>query len=359
MRWAVEVGQRGPMTTDANPSPRTPAIEPATQLSSRPPKVTSRIVALDVLRGFALTGIIFVNVEPVTHFGEALDPVAVTLSDPSGWLQLFVQQRFFPLFSLLFGISFSLLVASAARRGANPRVVLARRLLVLLPLGVAHQVFQPGEALAPYAVVGLLVLLPSTWMPRWLVTGGGVVAFLVALLGFGGGIALIPGLFLLGSALVRYGVVDRMEGSARVPLVLFGLFTVAAVPAFIAQLGDLKGSDFTTSSAVAGAAMAGAYATALLLALQTPLRRLLVASFAPLGRMALTNYIGATVVMVIVRSLLQLQDSTSWTTVLSLAAGIIVVEASVSTWWLRRYRYGPLEWLWRWATWGQRPDFSR
>lgn len=65
-------------------------------------------------------------------------------------LQLFVQQRFFSLFSLL--------VASAERRGANPRVVLARRLLVLLPLGVAHQLFQTGEALTPCAVVGLFVL---------------------------------------------------------------------------------------------------------------------------------------------------------------------------------------------------------
>lgn len=75
--------------------------------------------------------------------------------------------------------------------------------------------------------------------------------------------------------------------------------------------------------------------------------------------MALTNYIGATVVMVVARYPLNLQDSTSWTTILGLAAGIIVVQALVSTWWLARCRYGPLEWLWRWATWGSRPRFAR
>lgn len=96
-----------------------------------------------------MTGIAFVNVAPVTHFGTNRDPVATNLADASGWLQLFVQQRFFPLFSLLFGISFSLLIASAKRRGVGPRLVLARRLLVLLPMGVLHQMFHPGEALTP------------------------------------------------------------------------------------------------------------------------------------------------------------------------------------------------------------------
>ena len=347
------------MTTTPPPTASPPTASPTTPRPPAPAPTDAparRIVALDVLRGFALTGIIFVNVEPVTRFPSGL----ATLADPSGWLQLFVQQRFFPLFSLLFGISFSLLLASAQRRGARPRVVLARRLLVLAPLGVLHQLVHPGEALAFYAAFGLLVLLPSTWLPRAVVAVGAVVAVATSLAVFGGGVTLIPGVFLLGSTLVRYGMVARLEDSARVPLLLLVVLTAAAVPAVAWQLREgIESSGFTTSSGVAGFVMAGAYASAVLVALRTPARGALVAVFAPLGRMALTNYVGATVLMLLAALALDLSHSTSWAQVLGLAAGIIVVQAVVSRWWLARYRYGPLEWAWRWATWGTRPAMVR
>ena len=242
----------------------------------------SRILALDVLRGFALTGIIFVNVEPVTGFPYQLP----TLVDPSGWLQLFVQQRFFPLFSLLFGISFSLIFESAERRGARARVVLLRRLLVLLPVGVLHQLVYPGEALTPYAITGLAVLLPSTWLPRWLVAVGAAIAVPAALYLTGGGLFLIPGAFLLGSVLVRYGVVARLDSAARVPVLLFVASTMSAVPLLWWQVAHLASSDFDTVSGVAGAVLTVSYVTGVLLLLRTSARRVLIAAFVPLGRMA-------------------------------------------------------------------------
>ncbi len=320
-----------------------------------PRSAPTRIVALDVLRGVALTGIIFVNIEPVTGFRTGL----ATLANPSGWLQLFVSQRFFPLFSLLFGIGFSLIFESAQRRDARPRIVLLRRLLVLLPVGVLHQFFHPGEALTPYAVAGLLVLLPSTWLPRWLVAAGAASAIAAALYLAGGGLPLIPGAFLLGSALVRYGIAARLDGSIRVPALLFVASALAAVPAVRWQLDDFENSGFDTASGVAGTVMAVAYATGVLLLLKTPVRRVLVAVFAPLGRMALTNYLSATVVMIAAGYLLGLGSGTSWTPVLVLAAVIMLAQSAASSWWLHRYRYGPLEWLWRWATWAKRPTLAR
>jgi len=319
------------------------------------PAARHRIAALDVLRGFALCGILFVNAGPVTEFQYEVDHGPATLDDASGWLQLLVQQRFFPIFSLLFGMGFSLFLASAAQRTARPRVLLARRLLVLLPLGVLHQLFHPGEALTLYAVVGLLVLLPSSWLPRWAVALGAAVLVPASLVVTGGGMFLVPGAFLLGSALVRCGVADRLDGAWRAPLVLLALFAAASVPALAWQLQDLPGSGFTTSSAVAGVLLAGAYVTGLLVALATPLRAALEAAFAPLGRMALTNYVGATAVIVVAGRLLDLPHETSWTPVLALCAGILLVQWALSTLWLRSFRQGPLEHLWRWATWGRRP----
>lgn len=315
-----------------------------------------RIPALDILRGFALCGILFVNIGPVGHFQPM---VPLTLDDASGWLQLGVQQRFFPIFSLLFGMGFSLFLASAARRTSRPRLVLLRRLLVLLPVGVLHQLFHPGEALTFYAVFGLIVLLPSSWLPRWMVAVGGSLLFGATVFLFGGGWVLIPSLFLIGSALVRYGVADRMGTSARGPAVLFALFAAVAVPALVLHTRDLAGSNFSTSSAVAGLALAGTYVTAILVLLRTPLRGALDALFAPLGRMALTNYIAATPVMILAGHVLDWPNGTSWTPVLLVAAAILAVQWVLSTLWLRHFRQGPLEWLWRWATWLERPPMRR
>ncbi|WP_203417647.1 DUF418 domain-containing protein [Kineococcus radiotolerans] len=293
------------------------------------------------------------NVGPLTHFASAAGPQPLTLHDAGGWLQLLVQQRFFPLFSLLFGIGFSLLFQSAARRGARPRVVLARRLLVLLPLGAVHQWLQPGEALLPYAVVGLLVLLPSSWLPTRLLA---VLAALAvpAALATGGGLVLIPALFLVGSALVRCGAIARLESSPRAVAVLLALSAAVAVPTVLAQASDLAASGFSIVSALAGLALAGVYASTVLLALRTRLRRPLVAVFAPLGRMALTNYVSATLLLLAAGHLLNLPASRSWNEMLGATVFVLVLQLLWSALWLRRFRQGPLEHLWRWATWGTR-----
>jgi uncharacterized membrane protein YeiB len=294
--------------------------------------------------------------------GSSTQPV-VTASQDGAWLGLLVDQRFFPIFSLLFGIGFSLLLDSAEGRVARPRLLLLRRLLALLAMGLAHMfLLWRGDILTVYAVVGLLVLLPSTWLPRRAVAG--LAAVLIALppiLG-GNGVPLVPGLFLLGSALTRYGVVDRIERSARVPAALGLIFATGAVPAVRLQIGSgAAGADgFSSWFALAGLLMAGAYVCALLLLLRTPLRPVLQGVFAPLGRMALTNYLSATVLVLAVTRLIGgSPDDWPSATVLLIAGAVLVPQWLVSTLWLRRYRQGPLEWLWRWITWADRPPLRR
>jgi uncharacterized protein len=318
-----------------------------------PAPPTPRIDALDVIRGVALCGILLVNFGPLVRFGYETEHPPANLGDASGWLQLLVQQRFFPIFSLLFGIGFSLFLASAARRHPRPRLLLLRRLLVLLPLGILHQMAHPGEALLFYAVCGLVVLLPASFLPRWAVAALAAVLIPVALVVTGGGIPLIPGLFLLGSALVRYGVVARFPTAVRGPAILFALFVAAAVASVAWQLQELPASGFSTSSGVAGAALAGVYVTGLLLLLRTPAAGTLRAVFAPLGRTALTGYVLATPVMIGLGILLDLPHSGSWGLLLGSATAILVVQWILTVVWLRAFRQGPLEWLWRCATWGR------
>ncbi|MEV4171931.1 DUF418 domain-containing protein [Nonomuraea sp. NPDC049709] len=324
-----------------------------------------RIDALDVLRGFALCGILLVNVKPIANVdagvGRTTDAAG---ADGLAWLGYLADQRFFPIFSLLFGIGFSLLLESASARTDRPRVVLARRLLVLLAMGLAHMfLLWRGDILTIYAVVGLVVLLPSTWLPRWAVAVlAGVLLVLPPAVG-SNGVVLVPGLFLLGSALTRYGVTARMERATWGPVMLGAVFAVLAVPALWVQVqlsADSDGAAFSTSLAVAGLLVAGAYVCGMLALLRTPLRPALQAVFAPLGRMALTNYLTATVLVLLVSRLIGTPPETwSTVTVLLIAGGILGAQRVLSGLWLRRYRYGPLEWLWRWATWLRRPALSR
>ncbi|MBB5079130.1 DUF418 domain-containing protein [Nonomuraea endophytica] len=325
---------------------------PATS-SGRP-----RVAALDVLRGFALCGILLANVKPIAHMGGTAP--AAPGGDPS-LLGLFVDQRFFPIFSLLFGVGFSLLLESARRQVPRPRVLLLRRLLVLVAIGLAHMfLLWRGDILTIYAVVGLVVLLPSTWLPRWAVAGLAAVLIVTPLILGSNGVPLVPGLFLLGSALTRYGVIDRMEHAVRGPAVLFVLFVAGAVPAVWLQIGTEGSAGFNLWFSLAGLLTAGAYVCGLLLLLRTPLRPVLQKVFAPLGRMALTNYLTATVLVLLATLVLGgSPDEWSSGTVVLIAAAVIVPQWVVSTLWLRRFRQGPLEWLWRWATWARRPALHR
>ncbi|MFF5245165.1 DUF418 domain-containing protein [Streptosporangium sp. NPDC000095] len=326
----------------------------------------SRVVALDVLRGFALCGILLANVKPIAHMihtTDAMRPV-VTAGQDDSWLGLglFVDQRFFPIFSVLFGVGFSLLLDSAGRHAPRPRVLLLRRLLVLLAVGLAHMfLLWRGDILTVYAVVGLVVLLPSTWLPRRAVAWLAAVLVATPLILGGNGVPLVPGLFLLGSVLTRYGVIDRLERSVRVPAALALLFAAGAVPAVWLQVGTrADGAYFNTWFGLAGLLMAGGYVCVLLLALKTPFRPVLLGVFSPLGRMALTNYLSATLLVLGTAHLVGgSPDDWSSATVLLISGAVLVPQWLVSTLWLRRYRQGPLEWLWRWATWARRPSLRR
>ncbi|MEM6294348.1 MAG: DUF418 domain-containing protein [Myxococcota bacterium] len=121
--------------------------------------MTQRIQALDGLRGFALLGIAVANVQWFS--GYAVDPspakdllgldAAVTFG-----LHLFVDGKFYGLFSLLFGASFQLLLDQAKRRGIPPAVAARRRLFALGLLGSLHAVFLWfGDILTLYAVAAI------------------------------------------------------------------------------------------------------------------------------------------------------------------------------------------------------------
>lgn len=131
-----------------------------------------RLAQVDALRGFALFGILVVNIGVFASpfYGAGVpDPVYSRPVDLAvGWLIAWLfETKFYLLFSFLFGYSFTLQMAAAERGGAafTPRFL--RRLAGLAVLGGAHAVlFYQGDILVTYALLGLGLLLCRRMDPR-------------------------------------------------------------------------------------------------------------------------------------------------------------------------------------------------
>jgi uncharacterized protein len=143
------------------------------QAPMRPVGSDERVLTIDVLRGFALFGILLVNFYGVGATGLA-DRVA------NGFLFFFVSGKFYPLFSFLFGLGFGVMLLRSMDRGAAIVPVYLRRLAVLAIIGVVHYVFLwYGDILRDYAVLGALLLLFRNRSPRFLLAAA-LAAILIA-----------------------------------------------------------------------------------------------------------------------------------------------------------------------------------
>lgn len=127
----------------------------------QPVAVGERIELLDVLRGFALLGILLVNFhgEPGVVMPRVDGLVASALA-------ALVSESFYPLFSFLFGLGFAVQLARARSRGVGVSRLYIRRMLVLFLIGTVHSIFiWGGDILVRYAIAGL-VLIPLHRLPR-------------------------------------------------------------------------------------------------------------------------------------------------------------------------------------------------
>jgi uncharacterized protein len=175
--------------------------------SAAPIAAQERIVWLDVLRGFALLGILLINIVgfawPMVYAemlrldlpGNALDDGVFTAVS---WL---VQGKFYTLFSLLFGIGCMIFMMNAEKKGKSPRRLFFRRVLILLIIGVLHGLFLWwGDILVMYAVCGMLLLLFYHCKPRTLLIWAGSLFSGFALLSL-----LSTGLMFVGDSISGAG----------------------------------------------------------------------------------------------------------------------------------------------------------
>jgi uncharacterized protein len=375
----------------------------------RPTGPSERIDAIDVLRGLALLGVVAINVVTifrVSIFQQFLfpkPPLSFSSLDSAieAILTLAVELKALALFSLLFGAGLAIQFERLAQNERRASL-LVRRLAVLLAFGLIHLcLIWNGDILTEYALAGFIVL-PFLFGPRWLLA----VAALASL-----GLYLAmqafppPGLWP-GTAALAQDVMDANRIYAtggflevlafrlrEIPLFAYlhayifprtiGLFLLGA---FAWRTGILRHQPrhllFSIAAACiglgaalilghAGRLIAGGridalaeplgtivlalgYGAAIIGIANTERGKRLLGWAAPVGRMAFTNYLAQSVILgwIFYGYGLGLFGKLGVTSALAIGLAVYFVQVPFSAWWLGRYRYGPIEWLWRTLMYG-------
>jgi uncharacterized protein len=407
-------------------------LPPAPPPALEPVRGEEREIALDILRAFALFGVLMVNwqlwfrTNPLRYEKQFPYPgIADQIAD--GARNLLFDGRFLALFSLLFGAGLAIQAERAERATGRPKRFLARRLAVLFLLGAAHVgLLWSGDILHIYAVVGLVLLLVLRRKVKTVGIVGGIFVALPLVIGVGyGAVQVLRGaprperkpddpaetIATLNRFIQGYGQGDlfevarmRFEEYARyaplIPVLVLYSFTLATLGVFAWKMGiftrtsehrrllkwtlvlglvfglGIRSAEMIVreiyrmeafgwwSIAVGGLSPVGmtlatlGYGSGILLLLQRDRPRAALTHLAPVGRMALTNYLLHSIIgsIVFYGFGFGLYDKLGPAVGALLVIAVFTAQVIVSPLWLRRFRFGPVEWVWRSLTyWRPQP----
>ena len=135
--------------------------DPSQHRSTVPVQPLDRIDFVDILRGFAVFGILIANM--ASYSGHTTDlQSGIDIIDHSVLVlvRFLVTAKFYSLFSFLFGWGMSVQMTRAASKGMNFTPLYLRRLIILLTIGIAHGILiWTGDILTLYAILGFLLLI--------------------------------------------------------------------------------------------------------------------------------------------------------------------------------------------------------
>jgi uncharacterized protein len=402
--------------------------------SSLPVSSAERSNLLDALRGFALLGVMLDNLFGFTGWAFLPQPAKESLSTWSGDAivgmleQVFINGKFYSIFSMLFGIGFSIILIRNEQRGTNPLKIFYRRLFILVLLGAGHLLLLwEGDILLLYALIGFILPLFRKLSDRQLLIFAALLIF-------------SPLLFDLFSVLFQYKngsflekmaiSIDQKNGipgdenfayylykdgagwnewrnwqesgylyryayildSNRIPKVLgmflIGLYTgrkmiyahladniplfkklrkwglIIGIPSALAcfyfeffqkHIPEPIGMVHTLFYATSVVPLCLAYVSMICLRWERKKGQTRFRFLAPMGRMALTNYLMQTVIGISIYYGAGLGFGSTIGPSLFVPIGIAVylLQVAYSHYWFRYFNYGPMEWLWRMTTYGK------
>lgn len=397
---------------------------------NQPIEPTQRIEILDILRGFALLGIIFMNMGFFSGYVfmpfEDLKQITNFQSDENlyAFLEIVVTGKFYTLFSILFAVGFYIQISKHTEDSFDFLKTYRRRLFILLSIGLLHSFIWSGDILLTYAIFGFILILfrnvSSKNLIRWslffllcpllidlallpfskalgsVITEStnsvahiqypdmtveevistfqnGSIADLFVLnihnlvwkyLSYipSGGYFKYLGIFLLG---YYFASIDFFTKKTKSTLLLIGSFVIGILSTISAELiggsfyhfpPTLTNIIFKLLSIAGQIFLCIFYVTSIFKIVQTTTGRKALKPLIPVGRMALSNYVFQTLTMIIIfyNFGFNLFGKIGLMPTMGIAILILIVQVVLSNLWLKHFRFGTLEWIWRSLTYKKR-----
>jgi uncharacterized protein len=400
-----------------------------------PVGLNERSDILDVLRGFALLGVLLDNVFGFTGWGFLTQPMREALSTwPAdgivGMSELtFINGKFYSLFSLLFGIGFSIILIRNEQKGINPLKIFYRRLFILLIIGAGHLfLLWDGDILFLYALTGMLLPLFRKCSDKTLLIWALVLILCPILIDCinivvkskpgdlleamaisidkktglptdstysqylykpGAGwhewrnwqasgylyrysyildsnrIPKVLGLFLIGFYAGRKMIYANLENYISLFKKIRRWGFIIGIPAAIActyfeifqkHIPDPIGLGHTFFYAISVVPLSLAYVSVICLHWIKKKGNSKLKILAPMGRMALTNYLMQTIIGITLYYGVGFGfgGNIGPSVFIPIGLGVYVLQIIYSNLWFRYFNYGPFEWVWRQLTYGKR-----
>ncbi|HEU4965704.1 MAG TPA: DUF418 domain-containing protein [Bacilli bacterium] len=388
-----------------------------------PTSMQERVVELDAIRGFAILGILLVNMSafsaPMYQYGaeQAFTGLDAFVHQV---LEAIVRAKFYTMFSFLFGLGMVFFLERAEKKGIRAVPLFRRRLLMLLGFGLVHAyLIWSGDILTEYALLGFVLVLFYRAKPRKLLLFAAVSWLLPLLFTFTPiyfwvrtiyiKLHFTQGLYphmLYTEGMQAYGsgsywdmVVQRFHellmmyggyyGSMPTLLTMFLLGVWAGKKRIFHNLGqhvkflrivlvvglvvgggltlfEVFGPQPMTDSQnfwfrmfwyrLADPALCFFYIATLALLLQNRVWQTRLAPLAFVGRMAISNYLLCSVICTTIFYNYGFGLFTKVGPAKGLLMTLLIYTLLMvfSVFWLSKYRFGPVEWLWRTLTYGKR-----
>ncbi|MBK5450379.1 DUF418 domain-containing protein [Bacillus sp. TH22] len=384
--------------------------------------MNQRVEAVDAIRGFALFGILLVNMTLI-QFGffanEKPTYIFGKLDEGANWfIQFFGTHNFMSLFSFLFGLSIILLQKSIIAKGKKFFPTYIRRIIILLLLGYIHGTFVwEGDILFAYGVIGIFLMLFINRKPKTLLIWASILLALIMLasyqsestsnpyddlapytekehkvhetgsymdhvnfrltenpfeyMGINGVFGLVfisvfaiifmSPLFLLGMYVGKKGWL--FEVNQHIPAVkkiwlITGIFsfTIKILAIFVKHPILIMLQDSLTP-----VTMTFFYGSTIILLFHYKKVAHLLTYMANMGKMSVSNYLAQSIITTTIFYAygFGLYGKIDYFFGILLTIGIYTIQLFVSTYWLQKYRMGPVEYVWRLGTYLERPRFKK
>jgi uncharacterized protein len=380
----------------------------------RPTELQDRVVAIDMMRGMSLLGIFIVNmlafhtpyyyINPYTWYTNPSD------ADTFQWIDIALQGSVYPLFSMLFGYGLMMQFRKSQERGNSFIPLGLRRLSVLLIIGLLHAfLVWSGDILITYALSGFIVLLIMRLSRMWLLSialilyilpnmGLAFLSYLVAasgdtfyagvqeiessLIAFGSGSWMdifmqraadwtyanigSGSLFLIGMTILPYMLIGAaaakgklIERTSEKKTFWLILTTVSLIVGFsIKLLPYVFEANFYymyVQDIFGGPLVAIGYAGLITLLCQLSIFRKLMNPVAKVGRMSMTTYLSQSVIATTIFYSygFALYGKIDVLTGTWIALGIFVIQMIFAEIWFSKFKQGPVEAIWKRATYGK------